>query len=76
MLLFFEGGLAAKKRAVDFYKKGVHELEIGLQISCNEKGNSSIIVLSLRNFGKPLGNYFVVMMSILFSFSGKSMYQH
>ncbi|CAH3179806.1 unnamed protein product [Porites evermanni] len=33
-----EGGLVSKKRAVDFYKKGISELEIGLQISCDEKG--------------------------------------
>lgn len=32
------GGLASKKRAVDFYKKGMNELEIGLQISCDEEG--------------------------------------
>ncbi|KAL9952617.1 hypothetical protein ACROYT_G039893 [Oculina patagonica] len=32
------GGLTAKKRAVDFYKKGVSELEIGLQICCDEEG--------------------------------------
>lgn len=33
-----EGGLVSKKRAVDFYKKGISELEIGLQISCDEEG--------------------------------------
>lgn len=32
------GGLATKKRAVDFYRKGIHELEVGLQISCDEEG--------------------------------------
>lgn len=32
------GGLATKKRAVDFYKKGINELETGLQISCDEEG--------------------------------------
>ncbi|KAJ7376494.1 hypothetical protein OS493_034230 [Desmophyllum pertusum] len=32
------GGLTTKKRAVDFYKKGINELEIGLQISCDEEG--------------------------------------
>lgn len=32
------GGLASKKRAVDFYKKGISELEIGLQIFCDEEG--------------------------------------
>ena len=34
----FTGGLVSKKRAVDFYKKGISELEIGLQISCDEEG--------------------------------------
>lgn len=37
-LVQFKGGLTTKKRAVDFYKKGINELEIGLQISCGEEG--------------------------------------
>ena len=36
--ILFTGGLVSKKRAVDFYKKGISELEIGLQISCDEEG--------------------------------------
>ena len=36
--MLFTGGLVSKKRAVDFYKKGISELEIGLQISCDEEG--------------------------------------
>ena len=34
----FTGGLTTKKRAVDFYKKGINELETGLQINCDEEG--------------------------------------
>ena len=37
-IILFTGGLVSKKRAVDFYKKGISELEIGLQISCDEEG--------------------------------------
>ena len=37
-IVLFKGGLATKKRAVDFYKKGINELETGLQISCDEEG--------------------------------------
>lgn len=32
------GGLTTKKRAVDFYRKGLSELESGLQINCDENG--------------------------------------
>lgn len=42
LILYFtiQGGLTTKKRAVDFYKKGINELETGLQISCDEEGTS------------------------------------
>ncbi|XP_022808307.1 spastin-like isoform X1 [Stylophora pistillata] len=32
------GGLSSKKRAVEFYKKGVYELETGLLINCDREG--------------------------------------
>ena len=43
--ILFTGGLVSKKRAVDFYKKGISELEIGLQISCDEEGMYSISIV-------------------------------
>lgn len=39
VVFLFKGGLTTKKRAVDFYRKGLSELESGLQINCDEKGN-------------------------------------
>ena len=42
--VLFTGGLATKKRAVDFYKKGISELETGLQISCDGEGTCTVHV--------------------------------
>lgn len=42
--VLFTGGLATKKRAVDFYKKGINELETGLQISCDGEGIVHVLV--------------------------------
>lgn len=40
------GGLQSKKRAVEFYKKGINELELGLAISCEEDGRYNIVHVS------------------------------
>jgi len=50
--VLFKGGLATKKRAVDFYKKGINELETGLQISCDEEGTCVLFNAAKKNFAE------------------------
>lgn len=33
-----KGGLSSKRRAVEFYRKGIDEMETGLQINCDGEG--------------------------------------